>query len=105
MTAIVATTECYRGEAKVIRAVMDPVVDITDWSILFTLRPNIGSTVTLFSASADVIDGPNGVFDIPLTASQTSQIAQAYAYDLWRTNGGQETMLSIGTFRILQRVK
>lgn len=96
---------CYKGEAIVIGVTMSPVVDITNWTIVFTLKASPGASPAILAKSGTVVNGPQGKFSVNLTAADTAQLPQAYAYDIWRTDSGTETVLSIGSFTILQEVR
>lgn len=97
--------ETYVGEAYAPTFTMAPVEDITGWTIVFTLRTVIGNPV-LLSIAAAIVNAAAGKFRVTITAAQTDSLATGdYAYDVQRTDAGNETVLSIGTFTVLPDVK
>lgn len=95
----------YVGEAYAPTFTMAPVEDITGWAIVFTLRKIIGDPV-LLSIAAVIVTATAGKFRVTITAAQTDSLALGdYAYDVQRTDTGNETVLSIGTFTVLPDVK
>ena len=79
---------------------------MTGWSLKFVLRdPATGvalltktsaaGQITLSSTGAPAVDDQADV--AVLAADTTAAIEQAYAFTLWRTNAGANTVLSYGT--------
>lgn len=93
------TITVYRGEDVTLRFTMNPVIDITGWSILFTVEGE-PETPKLITDSASVIDGPNGIFDVTLSDTQTEIGVGNYLYDAWRTDAGSERILAVGDFKL-----
>ena len=97
------TTEAisiYRGEDVVLSFTMNPVVNITGWTITFQLREYDGTT-ELLTKSASVTDGPNGVFTVALADDDTDALEDVYHYDVWREDPGAESVLAIGELTVL----
>jgi hypothetical protein len=98
----------YKGETVTLNFTMTPVVDITGWSIVFTLKKNQTDAAALVTVNATITSGVNGTFAVKLTGGiggQTFRRADTYQYDVQRTDAGFEAVLSIGAFAILQEVK
>lgn len=72
--------------------------DITGWSLTWLLgKLNVPGQGQLLTASATVVDGPNGICEVTLTATSLSTIpAGAYTHELRRTNAGDEEILGQG---------
>lgn len=96
---------CFRGEDITYTFTMNPVEDITAWTIAFTARRLMTDATALFTIAGSVTDASGGVFTIPLSAANTSQAPGQYVYDIWRTDSGSATPLSIGTWTIKQGVR
>ena len=84
------TITIFRGEDAALVFTMAPVVDITGWTILFTIQD------ASVSVAAAVTDGPAGEFTVSLTDDHTEQRAGTYQYDAWRTDPGVERCLAVG---------
>lgn len=95
----------YKATAGVQPFTIDPVEDISTWSIVFTMRRNQEDSVAVLSKACGILDGPNGTFTLTLTKAETTLPAGTYYYDVQRDNVGGEDVLSIGTFTIIQEVK
>lgn len=93
------TISIYRGEDVSLPFTMDPVVNITGWTITFVVRSSEGVEI---SKAATVTDGPNGVFTITLADTDTDALRLGtYHYDAWRVDAGSERVLAVGSFVIL----
>lgn len=96
---IAQTIKIFRGEDIVLHFTMDPVEDITGWTISFTVAKNYNTSTKVTQATAVLTSGPLGTFDVYLPKSVTEGIEpETYKYDVWRTNSGEERILSIGDF-------
>lgn len=96
-----------RGVHKASRAPAAPVVDISGWTIVLTVRvlPTTADPA-LLSVSAAVISGPAGTYLITLTAAQTLALGVGeFHADVWRTDSGAQTEMAVGTLTILQPVR
>ena len=93
--------EIYKGEDVNLSFTMNPVEDITGWTIELNVKQD--STIVL-TKSATVTDGPNGQFSVSLVDDDTDNLVERnHLYDVWRTDAGSETVLAIGNF-IVHRV-
>lgn len=75
---------------------MSPVTDITGWTIVYTMRGLLVTTLVL-TISATLTDPTAGVFTVPFTRAQSILLRGEYMYDIWRTNAGFETPVSVGS--------
>lgn len=95
----------YRGEDIILQFTMDPVQDITGWTLLFTLKADAQDPTALVSKAGSIVSAPNGVFSVSLSSSDTNLTPAQYVYDVWRTDAGSKAVLSKGTFTIEQGVR
>lgn len=102
--AKIQNVECYKGEDILINDQMDPVVDVTGWTIVFTLKASQTAGAALITQPAVIDSGPAGTFHVSLSQAQTLLPAGTYYYDIQRTDAGQHAVLTIGVFTILQEV-
>ncbi len=99
----------FRGEDKVLRVTLDPVLDISTWTLAFTLRLMAQSTEALIektSASGITLTDPtHGIFQVALADTDTASLAPGkYAYDCKRMDAGAEAVLVYGTLTLLAEV-
>lgn len=95
--ATLANLEWYRGEDVTLNFTMAPVVDITGWTISFRAKSDATQTA-LVTVNATITVAASGTFAVALTAAQTTSLnASTYAYDVWRTDSGAATALTMGT--------
>ena len=94
----------YKGEDVLFTFTMSPVVNITGWQIVFTLRRAPTDSTVLATINAQITNGVGGVFTVAMDHAKTNIGAGVYAYDVQRTDPGSDKVLSIGTFTILQEV-
>jgi hypothetical protein len=88
-----------QGEDIILSFTMKPKTNITGWTFEFTVVNQLGNVTKLISTGGSITNGPLGKFSIILTSAQTQTFAPAtYQYDVWRTNAGNERILSIGPF-------
>jgi hypothetical protein len=106
---IVADWECRRGEALVIAVqVKDAAglpVDITGWSLAFTLKREHGDLVALISKTTvsgiTITDGPEGMFEVTVSRAQTLSLSEGfYVCDFFRTDSGAEASLTEGEVEV-----
>lgn len=100
----------YKGEAvvqpftHVLEGTTTPV-NITGWTIAFTVRKKPTDTATLLTVPGAVVSGPAGTYTVSLTHAQTVPLtAGVYAYDIQRTDATSEAVMSIGRFTVTQEV-
>lgn len=92
----------YRGTEMTLNFTMSPVVDITGWTILFTIAKALNSPNKLLSRAATITDGPLGKYSVALDADDTINVKPgSYFFDTWRTDADEESVLSIGSFVVL----
>ena len=97
--------EVYKGEAVSLDFTMDPVEDISGWTLQFTLKSRAADAVILLSVEGAVVDGESGTFAIPLAHADTIDLdAGVYAYDVQRIDAGSEYPVSVGKFTVKQEV-
>jgi hypothetical protein len=93
------TISLYRGEDVTLTFTMDPTANITGWTITFAVRSSEGIEIT---KTANVTDGPGGVFTVTLADTDTDALRTGtYHYDAWRVDAGSERVLAVGSFVIL----
>lgn len=99
----------YKGETvvqpfqQIIQGTTTPV-DITTWTIVCTVRRKSAGNV-LLTPLVTITSSFQGLYNISLTHAQTLSLnAGVYVYDIQRTDGGSEAVLSIGSFTVQQEV-
>lgn len=108
--AITETISYYRGEDKTLEFTMDPVEDITGWSIKFAVRKTIEVlpiliTKTTGGGTVVIVNGPAGIFDVIMDSADTASLPVGdYLFDVQRTDSGEFSMLATGTLTLLQMV-
>lgn len=101
----------YRGGREVLNFTMTPVVDISSWTIEFTVarrttkvrtneitRLYTAATDKLISQVASITNGAAGTFQVVLTTAQMDLASDIYEYDVWRTDEDSELPLALGQF-------
>lgn len=83
----------HRGAAYVIPFAMNPVENITGWTIQFNVEASGGQIIT---KTATVTSGAAGTFTVALTAADTNIRIGTYQYDAWRIDVGSERVLAVG---------
>lgn len=102
--AKINNVSCYKGESVTLAFTMTPVVDISTWTLRFTLKKLATDVASVLSKTGTVTVGPSGTFSVALAKADTNIPARDYQYDVQRIDAGSEAVLSIGTFSILQEV-
>ena len=97
----------FTGEAKTLRFTISDaagaVANITGWTLSWKLEPAQGQAASV-TKSGTITDGPNGIATVALTASDTAALAGGtYFHHLDRTDSGNESVLSAGTFALQPR--
>lgn len=72
--AAVVNLDFYGGEGPLITFTMNPVVNITGWTITFYALDAVGGNV-LFTVACTVTNGAGGVYTAQLTHAQTVDLA------------------------------
>lgn len=85
----------FIGEDVTITVTMSPLVDVSAWSfILKVLAPD--GTSAISQTTGFTVTG-TGVFTCIVASTTTDPLSQGvYQYEIWRTNAGNETVLSYG---------
>lgn len=87
----------YKGEDVDLEFTMNPVVDITGWTINFNVLGADGRPVA--ARAAVLTDAANGVFTVSLLDDDLDALrAGTYRYDAWRTDPGLERAVAVGDF-------
>ena len=94
----------YRGDDVVLAFTMSPVVSISGWTIVFTLKSQLAPGATVLSQAAAIVSAPAGTFTVTLSKAQLTLAPGAYVHDVHRTDSGSSTVLSIGPFVVLPEV-
>jgi hypothetical protein len=113
MAAAPLVLEAYKGEDYVARGTHKasrspgaPVVDISGWTMVFTVRALPTNTNHLLEATPAIVSGPAGTYTITLTAAETLALGVGQFHcDVWRTNSGAQTEMAVGRLTILQPVR
>jgi hypothetical protein len=102
----------FKGAASIIPFAVSPVVDITGWSLTFTVTAGFGSTTPLVQktvgAGVTITSGPNGTYQVVLASADTTAATVGvgfFAYDVWRTDPGAEACLTLGYFVVQPEVR
>ena len=106
---ITADDEFFRGEDKILTVTLDPVVNISGWTLAFTMRLTAGSAEALIekttTSGITITDGTHGIFQVTLDDLETAGLQPGkYAYDCKRMDAGAEAILVYGTLELLAEV-
>jgi hypothetical protein len=104
--AIINNISVYKGEAVTLSFTMSPVVDLTGWRIGLTVKNNQTDTGSIYTATTT--SGSTGgafSFNLPSTTTLTDLGVGVFAYDVQRTDTGNEAVLSIGNLTVAQEVR
>lgn len=96
----------YVGEDIPISGVLNPVVDISGWTLRFDVRVSVGALPVLISkttgAGITIVSGPASTFTIDIMSADTATLTPgAYVYDLQRIDAGFHRMLVSGTLTLV----
>jgi len=101
--------EFFAGEDIELEVTLSPAVNITTWTLTFTLKESLTAASALVTKTVGsgitITDGANGIFVVSLPAASTNQTARKYVYDIWKTNSGGSAVLCNGQCNIKARVK
>jgi len=96
----------YQGEDIALNFTMTPVVNITGWTLELNIATSRANTVKIITQAGAIVSGPAGTYTVTLTDIQTDTlIPSVYAYDVWRTNAGNERILTTGDFTVKDPVR
>lgn len=83
-------------------------INITGYTIVLTVDPSeepADALNNLFTATAVITDGPNGVATFELTPTQADQTPGDYFHDIQATDGGGLIRTAAkGTYQVLQDI-
>ena len=110
-----ANCSMFRGEDKTLTVTVDngatppSVLNITGWTLAFTLRQSAGDVtalVTKTTTSGISLTAPlTGVFEVSLEDVDTIALVPGkYAYDVKRMDASAEAVLVYGTLTLLAEV-
>ena len=97
---VVQSILVYRGEDINLHFSMSPKKDITGYTISFTVANGYNNPIKLFQVTAIPTNAPMGRFDVIITKAQLNIDPGNYVYDLFRTDPGNNRILSVGEFVI-----
>ena len=84
----------YKGSRQDVVQQLDPVEDITGWTIVATIKQKPDDPNAIFTVPASMTDSVNGIYTIPFRASQSGLLAAgSYVWDVWRVDSGAEEVL------------
>jgi hypothetical protein len=98
----------YAGEDIVIGGVLNPVVDITSWTLQFAVRAQLSQLPvaiikTTTGGGIIIVSGPASTFNIILNSTDTANLVPgAYFYDVQRIDVGHHRELVLGKLTLLQ---
>jgi hypothetical protein len=99
-----ATTFNFQFQVKT----NDVIWDLTNYTATMTVRPFAGSsTTTLLATTANgkiVLDAPNGIATVTLSATDTKIPANSYVYDFVFNSGSTITRMLEGQFLVVAGV-
>jgi hypothetical protein len=91
----------YKGEDVSLNFTMSPVVNITGWTITFTVRKESLTGSVILTSDGTVVSGPSGTFSVPIAAAQTSGVKPGeYAWDVWRVDVDSAALIAYGDITI-----
>ncbi len=105
MASVNQDVNVFRGEIVTVNWTMNPPANITGWTLLLTVALALGQQQKLFTKTPTITDGPSGRFKVDFTATDTNLAAGSYVYDVWRTTTGNERVLALGAFTIVNSVR
>jgi hypothetical protein len=100
----------FRGEDKILQVTLDPVLDISTWTLAFTVRltPQSAGDAVIEKTMIDGItlsDPTHGIFQVALADADTVGLQVGkYAFDCKRINERAEAILVYGTLELLAEV-
>lgn len=98
--AVVEAIQVSRGEDITLHMSRSPKKNITGWVISMTVSEYRNSPIKLFQVTATITSGPDGNYDIIMTAAQLDREPGTYYYDQFRVNPGNNRLLREGDFII-----
>lgn len=100
--AVEAQLDVFRKNRVRLDFTMDPVLDVTGWTLVFNVSTARDRAQKLIDDKAmSVTSGPDGTFSVTLTAAETDLAAGQYFWDVTRVDMAEETTLALGVFRVI----
>lgn len=91
----------YRGEDVTLAVTLSPTTDITGWTLSFKVKQNATDATALLTVAGSITGAAAGTFSVSLTAAQTASVPTGvYVYDIWRTDSGAATALTVGSVTV-----
>lgn len=100
-----STITVYRGEQVTLDFTMNPVVDITAWTLAFNVSRRYNNATKLLTKVPTILNGPLGTFRQVLTEEDLDLNPASYVFDVWRTDEGFEQVLALGPFVVTANVR
>lgn len=89
----------YQGEDLTLNFTMDPVENITGWTLEFNVR---SAASVVIQKTPVVTSGPAGTFTVSLVDADTNHLTPGvFMYDVWRIDVSTERILAVGNFTLL----
>ncbi len=104
--SLTSSLSWFRGEDVTVDFQMTPPVDVTGWTIRFTLSDTLGGTAQSgFPLTASIVNGPAGRFRVAIASALTASLAVGrYVWDVRRTDAGSKATLADGYLDLRQEV-
>lgn len=104
LMSITSNIVFFRGEDVTLNFQMNPPVDVTGWSITFTVADQLAGSVQ-FTKTATIIDGPRGQWQVTIANADTASLAVGrYVWDARRTDSGARSTLADGYIDLRQEI-
>src|SRR3974390_865253 len=99
----------HRGEDVLLTVTMVPTVDITGWTITFTMRAKLDVLPVLVQKTGGpditIVNGPGGIFSVKINSSDTAgALPMEYLFDIQRTDIGNRSVLVEGKINLIEMV-
>lgn len=95
----------YKGNTHIVRVPIEinsEPLDLTDYTVTFTVKKNSDATAVLFSKTGSKEENV-AIFE--LTTTHTNKAAGNYVYDVFVTNDTNKYTVAIGKFALIQTVR
>ena len=93
-----------RGEDVTLNVNMTPPVDITGWTLTFTIMTTLAGS-NVYTATPTIIDGPRGNMTVAINHANTNTATVGrYVWDIRREDSGAWTSIADGTLDLRQEV-
>lgn len=102
--AYAVQADLYQGEAITLTYTRASGTTIATWTITAYIKQFHGDATNTLTLTGTLSGGGTaGVFTLALTAAQTLALAnQSYWAEVWRTDSGSETLMSLLTLNVLE---